>query len=142
MRILIAGADGYLGWSLAQHLASRGHEVAGADAFLRRQWVEEAGSHSATRVHAIEDRLAAFREFAGRHLPFWPGDLREYALVDRIFREIQPEAVVQLAECPSAPYSMIDADHAVFVQTNNLTTTFNLLRSEEHTSELQSPCNL
>lgn len=127
MRVLIAGSDGYLGWSLAQHLASWGHEVAGADGFFRRQWVEEGGSWSATRVHSIEARLAAFREFAGRDLPFWSGDLREYALVDRIFREFQPEAVVHLAECPSAPYSMIDADHAVFVQTNNLTTTFNLL---------------
>ena len=127
MRILIAGADGYLGWSLAQHLASCGHEVAGADGFFRRQWVEETGSSSATPIHSIEDRLNAFRNSTGRDLPFWPGDLREYALVDRIFREFHPDAVVHLAECPSAPYSMIDVDHAVFVQTNNLTTTFNLL---------------
>ena len=58
---------------------------------------------------------------------FWEGDLRDHALVERMFREFRPEAVVQLAECPSAPYSMIDRDHAVFVQTNNITTTFNLL---------------
>ncbi|MDQ3889017.1 MAG: NAD-dependent epimerase/dehydratase family protein, partial [Actinomycetota bacterium] len=32
-----------------------------------------------------------------------------------------------LGECPSAPYSMIDVDHAVFVQTNNIVSTFNLL---------------
>jgi UDP-sulfoquinovose synthase len=127
MRVLIAGCDGYLGWSLAQHLVSRGHEVAGADGFFRREWVAESGSWSAIPVYAIEERRAAFREFAARDLPFWAGDLRDYSLVDRIFREFQPEAVVQLAECPSAPYSMIDRDHAVFVQTNNLTTTFNLL---------------
>jgi UDP-sulfoquinovose synthase len=47
--------------------------------------------------------------------------------VQRIFREFQPEAVIHLGECPSAPYSMIDREHTVFVQLNNLTTTFNLL---------------
>jgi len=127
MRILIAGCDGYLGWPLAQYLGSRGHEVAGADNFSRREWVEECGSWSATPIHSMEERLSAFREFSGRTLQFWPGDLRDYTLVEQIFREFQPEAVVHLAECPSAPYSMIDRDHAVFVQTNNLTTTFNIL---------------
>jgi UDP-sulfoquinovose synthase len=127
MRVLIAGVDGYLGWSLAQHLAIHGYEVAGADGFLRRQWVGECGSCSATSIYTIEERLAAFREFAGREMRFWAGDLREYSLAEQIFHEFRPHAVVHLAECPSAPYSMIDAAHAVFVQTNNLTTTFNLL---------------
>lgn len=47
MRVFIAGIDGYLGWSLAQYLAKRCHEIAGADLFLRRKWVGEIGSHSA-----------------------------------------------------------------------------------------------
>ena len=50
MRAFIAGMDGYLGWSLAQYLTARGHEVAGADTFFRRQWVEEMGSWSATPI--------------------------------------------------------------------------------------------
>ena len=127
MRIFIAGVDGYLGWSLAQHLSLRGHEVAGADVFFRRQWVEEMCSWSATPIVTIDQRVTAFRERYGSELQFWSGDLRDYAFVERIFREFEPEAVVQLAECPSAPYSMIDVHHSVFVQTNNLTTTFNLL---------------
>ena len=44
MRMFIAGMDGYLGWSLALHLARRGHTVAGIDALYRRSWVEEMGS--------------------------------------------------------------------------------------------------
>ena len=39
MRVLITGIDGYLGWALALHLKARGHEVAGIDLGLRRQWV-------------------------------------------------------------------------------------------------------
>ncbi len=127
MRILIAGMDGYLGWPLAQHLTARGHSVAGADALLRRSWVAEMGSVSAIPIAAIEERLRALRDRTGQAVPFWRGDLRDFELVEQIFREFQPEAVVHLGECPSAPFSMIDREHATFVQMNNLTTTFNLL---------------
>ena len=127
MRVFIAGIDGYLGWSLAQYLTARGHEVAGADILFRRQWVEEMGSWSATPISPIKERLSAFKERFNTELPFWEGDLRDYALVERIFRDFRPEAIVHLGECPSAPYSMVDVHHAVFVQTNNVTTTFNLL---------------
>ena len=47
--------------------------------------------------------------------------------VEEMFREFAPEAVIHLGECPSAPYSMIDRQHAVWVQTNNIVSTFNLL---------------
>ena len=127
MRILIAGMDGYLGWSLAQHLVRRGHNVAGADALYRRSWVEEMESVSAIPIASIDTRLRALCEHTGQEVPFWNGDLRDYAFVDRIFREFAPEAVVHLGECPSAPYSMIDREHTTFVQMNNLMTTFNLM---------------
>ncbi len=127
MRILIAGIDGYLGWSLAQYLVVRGHEVAGADAFSRRQWVEELKAWSAIPIASMKERLQAFKEHFGTKLRFWEGDLRDYAFVEQIFREFEPEAVVHFGECPSAPYSMIDVSHANFVQTNNISTTFNLL---------------
>ena len=127
MRVFIAGIDGYLGWSFAQHLAARGHEIAGADVFLRRKWVEEMGSWSAIPISSFPDRLEAFQERFGRRLTFWEGDLRDHQFVEEIFRDFEPEAVVHLGECPSAPYSMVDRDHTVFVQTNNIVTTFNLL---------------
>jgi UDP-sulfoquinovose synthase len=127
MRIFIAGVDGYLGWALAQHLTARGHEVAGADLFLRRKWVEEMGSWSATPITSMKERLAGFRKKYGKELQFWEGDLREYGFVEKIFKEFQPDAVVHFGECPSAPYSMIDVHHSTFVQTNNITTTFNLI---------------
>lgn len=127
MRIFIAGVDGYLGWSLAQHLALRGHTVGGTDILFRRKWVEEMDSWSATPICSMEERLQAFREWYGTELKFWHGDLRDYLFVEGILREFKPDAVVQLGECPSAPYSMIDVHHTVFVQTNNIISTFNLL---------------
>jgi len=127
MRVYIAGMDGYLGWTLAQYLTARGHKVAGADFYFRRKWVDEMGSHSATPVVSIEERLEAFKENFGQELLFWEGDLQDYGFVERTFREFQPEAIVHFAECPSAPYSMIDVHHAVWVQTNNIMGTLNML---------------
>ena len=62
MGVLIAGVDGDRGWSLAQHLRARGHEVAGVDNGARRRWVEEMGSLSAIPNASPGDRRAAFQE--------------------------------------------------------------------------------
>lgn len=75
----------------------------------------------------MKERLEAFNKHFGKELHFWQGDLRENGLVEKIFREFQPEAIVHLGGCPSTPYSMMNVHHAVFVQTNNITTTFNLI---------------
>jgi UDP-sulfoquinovose synthase len=127
MRILIAGADGYLGWPLMSHLASRGHEVAGVDNGARRRWVAEMASVSAIPIAEPHERRAAFAERFGAPPAWWGGDVRDLGLVRQIFREWEPEAVVHLGECPSAPYSMIDAEHAIEVQVNNVVGTFSLL---------------
>ncbi|MBN1286216.1 MAG: NAD-dependent epimerase/dehydratase family protein [Anaerolineae bacterium] len=127
MRVFIAGIDGYLGWALAQYLTARGHAVAGADLFLRRQWVEEMGSWSATPVVDIETRLAAFEENFGTRLLFRTGDLCDYEFVETFFKEFQPEAIVHLGEMPSAPYSMQSVKHAAFTMNNNIVSTLNIL---------------
>lgn len=127
MRILIAGIDGYLGWPLALHLAARGHDVAGIDSFQRRAWVAETGSQSATPIHSMNERLAAFEDRFGRRLKFYDGNLCDYDTVVRMLCEFEPDTVVHLGEMPSAPYSMVDVHHAVFTHTNNLTGTLHLL---------------
>lgn len=127
MRIFIAGVDGYLGWPLAQHLVKRGHEVSGMDCYLRRDWVAEVGSQSATPIARMTERLAAFRENHGTNLQFLPGDLTDYKTLENALKRFQPDVIVHLAEMPSAPYSMIDVDHAVFTHRNNLFGTLNLL---------------
>ena len=127
MKVFIAGIDGYLGWSLAQHLTARGHEVAGNDLFLRRQWVEEIGSQSAIPVYSVEERLKAFRERFGKDLNFRKGDLLDYEFLRGYLADFQPDAIVHLGEMPSAPYSMIDQAHAAFTQTNNVIGSLNVL---------------
>ncbi len=127
MKVFIAGVDGYLGWPLAQTLARRGHEVAGCDLGLRRQWVEEMGSLSAIPIATMDERAAAFREHFGRPLQYWDADLRDYSAVESMFTSFAPDAIVHLGECPSAPYSMIDMEHTTFVQSNAIVGTINIL---------------
>jgi UDP-sulfoquinovose synthase len=127
MRVFIAGIDGYLGWTLAQHLTARGHEVAGADAMLRRDWVAEMGSQSAMPIFSREERLAAFKQQYGTELDFRVGDFLDYEFLEQFFKEFQPEAVIHLGQMPSAPYSMIDREHTVFTQHNNVIGNLNIL---------------
>jgi UDP-sulfoquinovose synthase len=127
VRVFIAGVDGYLGWPLAQYLAARGHEVAGADTYYRRDWVAEMGSQSATPISRMTRRLEAFREHFEVPLDFRRGDLLNYDFVLNFFKSFRPEAIVHLGEMPSAPYSMIDVQHTVFTQTNNLVSTIHIL---------------
>lgn len=127
VRILIAGIDGYLGWALAQHLTVRGHTVAGLDALLRRDWVAEVGSDSALPIADLPDRVAAFEAHFGVPLTVYQGNLLDYGFTRLALAEFQPDAVVHLAEMPSAPYSMIDPAHAAFTQHNNVIGSLNVL---------------
>jgi UDP-sulfoquinovose synthase len=123
VRILIAGVDGYLGWPLSLHLATRGHEVAGIDNYYRRAWVGEMGSQSAIPIASMADRLLAYRAQLGQNLRFYKGNLTDHEFVQNAYKSFRPEAIVYLGEMPSAPYSMVDVQHAVFTQTNNVIGT-------------------
>jgi UDP-sulfoquinovose synthase len=127
MKVLIAGIDGYLGWSLASYLTDRGHEVAGIDNGFRREWVAEMNCTSAVPIAGLDEREAAFERTFGKPIKIVRGDLTDGDTVNKLVESFRPESIVQLGECPSAPYSMIDAKHAIFVQTNNLVGTFNLM---------------
>lgn len=128
MRILILGGDGYLGWATAMYLSRRGHEIHAVDNYLRRRMHEENGTDSLTPIlPSLPERARVWREVTGREIGVTEGDLTDWELVQRVFEEFRPEAIVHYGEMPSAPYSMIDRDHAVFTQTNNVVNTLNVL---------------
>lgn len=129
MKIFIMGVDGYLGWPLALYLADRGHEVGGADAYLRRKWVAEVGSQSAIPIKSMPARRGAFKDVFGKKLWFRRGNIRDYWFVCECFQDFKPDAIVHLGEMPSAAYSMIDAEHCNFTMVNNLVGTLNLLHA-------------
>jgi UDP-sulfoquinovose synthase len=128
MRILILGGDGYLGWPTAMHFARRGHQVHVVDNYLRRRAHREAGTDSLTPVgESLPARARDFGEVTGLEIGVTAGDLTDWDVVEGVFRAFEPEAIVHYGEMPSAPYSMIDREHAVFTQTNNVMNTLNVL---------------
>jgi len=127
MKVMILGIDGYLGWSLALWLGSMGYEVSGIDNYSRRNWVKEKGSHTIVPIARMTKRLKKAREKLGININFREIDLLNRNKLREFLEEVKPDAIVHYAENPSAPYSMVDDDHAVFVQTNNVMGTLRLL---------------
>jgi UDP-sulfoquinovose synthase len=104
MKVLVAGADGYQGFCLSVHLANGGFDVVGVGNFSRRKWVAEVGSHSATPIKSMQERLIAFEQTFGKRINFEYGDLTNYGFVHYVLDKYRPDAVVHLGEQPSAPY--------------------------------------
>jgi UDP-sulfoquinovose synthase len=127
MKIIVLGADGYLGWPTALYLSSKGHDVVAVDNFARRRIDEELGTNSLVPIASLEDRIKTWKAEAGRDIVCELGDVCTPEFCDRLMRQYQPDAVVHFAEQRSAPYSMIDRNHAVDTQVNNVAGNLNLL---------------
>ena len=127
MRILVLGGDGYLGWPTALHLSQKGHDVGVVDNLVRRHYDDEMGVGSLVPIRQLQRRVATWKEVSGHTVQPFIGDLTNYNFVTDTLRAFGPEAVVHFAEQRSAPYSMIDRDHAVYTQVNNVVGTLNLL---------------
>jgi UDP-sulfoquinovose synthase len=127
LNILILGGDGYLGWPTAMYLSRQGHEVGVLDNFAKRRWEMELNVEPLIPIQTLHDRVMAWREVSGRGLVLFVADLRNYDAVKSAILSFQPDAIVHYGEQPSAPYSMMDHNRAVFTQTNNIVGTLNLL---------------
>jgi UDP-sulfoquinovose synthase len=127
MRILVLGGDGYCGWPTSCYLSSRGHQVGIVDNFIRRLWDFEVGAPTLTPLRTLEERVRTWKDVSGKSIAVFVGDLRDYDFLGRVVEEFKPEAMVHFAEQRAAPYSMIDREHAVFTQVNNVVGTLNVL---------------
>jgi UDP-glucose 4-epimerase len=81
MNILITGAAGFIGSHTAVELLAAGHYTVLLDNF----------SNSSP---AVLERIA---EISGRHAPFYQGDIRDRALLRRVFAEQQIDSVIHFA---------------------------------------------
>src|SRR5437016_2704866 len=127
MRILVLGGDGYLGWPTALHLSDRGHEVAVADNFARRQYDHELGVQSLVPIEPLQVRVRAWQEVAGKEIKAYHGDLVDAEFAMEMIRDFRPDTIVHFGEQRAAPYSMIDRKHAVYTQYNNVVGNLNVL---------------
>jgi UDP-sulfoquinovose synthase len=127
MRILALGGDGFCGWPLVLHLSKRGHDVAIIDNFTRRLIDFELGVQTLTPIRPLPERVRAWEQLTGRVIEVFVGDVRNYDFLQPIVRDFRPEAIIHLAEQKSAPYSMLDRQHAISTQVDNITGTMNVL---------------
>jgi UDP-sulfoquinovose synthase len=139
MKITVLGGDGYCGWATALYLSRQGHQVAIVDSFIRRQWDFELGVQTLTPIRTLPERLRAWQAVSGRTIETYTGDITVFEFLASVIEREQPDAVVHFAEQRAAPYSMIDRQHAVFTQVNNVVGTLNLLFAIR---ELAPDCHL
>jgi UDP-sulfoquinovose synthase len=127
MKVLVIGGDGYCGWATALYLSNRGHEVGILDNLVRRHWDLELGVETLTPIASIQKRLQRWRDLTGKSIDLFVGDITNYDFLSQSLRQFEPEAIVHFGEQRSAPFSMIDREHAVMTQVNNVVGTLNIL---------------
>jgi len=119
--------DGYIGWPLAMHLALRKHQVSGIDNFVKRKQLKKIGSESVLPTPSMKKRLSEFKKTHKKNITFYEGDILNYKFLEYVLKKFRPDAIVHLAEQPSAPFSMIDRESSVYTQHNNVEGTLNVL---------------
>ncbi len=127
MRVIILGADGYLGWPTAMDMAAAGHEVWAVDNYLRRQIAQQTNSEALFATPNLQNRTEIFEANHGKKINYRIMDLNEYEPLAALMEEVKPDAIIHYAEQPSAPYSMRGFSEANMTLRNNLGVTFNVL---------------
>lgn len=127
MKICIAGISGYLGWNLACYLGNRNYEICGFDNHIREKLVKDEGADSLTPISSMPERLEVAREVLGVDIKFHEGDIRDYDFIESFLVKYKPDAIIHLAEIPSAPFSMKSVQAATLTQSNNVIGTLKLL---------------
>ncbi len=127
MKVLVIGGDGYCGWATALYLSNRGYEVGILDSLVRRHWDNELGMETLTPIAPIHQRLQRWQDLTSKSIDLFIGDITNYEFLHKALHKFQPTAIVHFGEQRSAPFSMIDREHAVLTQVNNVVGTLNLL---------------
>ena len=127
MKVLVVGGDGYCGWATALYLSVRGYDVAIVDSLVRRHWDQTLGIDTLTPIAPIRHRVDRWHELTGKKIELFVGDICDYPFVQHFMRKFEPEAILHFGEQRSAPFSMIDREHAVMTQVNNVVGNLNLL---------------
>ncbi|BBA80100.1 sulfolipid biosynthesis protein [cyanobacterium endosymbiont of Rhopalodia gibberula] len=127
MKVLVIGGDGYCGWATALYLSKKGYEVGILDNLSRRYWDSKLGVDTLTPIAPIQKRIQRWKDLTGNGIDLFVGDITDYGFLSKTLRQFEPEAIVHFGEQRSAPYSMIDREHAVFTQVNNVVGTLNIL---------------
>ncbi len=131
-RLLVLGADGYLGFPVSLYFASKGWSVHAVDNLSKRHIENIEDIAPLINLPAFKDRFFEWNEnYARKDSEKIKSYILDIATNNRqlykLFEEINPDAIIHFAEQPSAPYSMKGRSEAVNTQVNNITGTLNLI---------------
>ena len=133
MKVLVIGGDGYCGWATALYLSNKGYEVGILDSLVRRHWDLQLGAETLTPIAPIGQRIQRWHDLTGKSIDLFVGDITNYEFLISALQKFSPDAIAHFGEQRSAPFSMIDREHAVLTQVNNVVGTLNLLYAiKEH----------
>lgn len=128
MRILVLGADGYLGWPTAMHFSAQGHTVGVVDNMVKRFWEAQVGVEPLFKTSSLNERVRTWKQITGKEIDVYIGDISENGrFVYNTVREFAPDTIIHFAEQPSAPFSMIGRSNCIETQRNNVLGTLNLM---------------
>ena len=134
MKVIILGADGYLGWPTSMYFSQRGHEVVAVDNYFRRNASMELDCEPLIPTPNLMQRAKIWEEVSSKKVHVRIGDITRYDFLVSIFKEFKPDVVVHYAEQPSAPFSMLNRERAAFTLQNNLMGTFNIIYAVKETN--------
>ena len=124
MRIMILGADGYLGWPTSVDLSFKNHQLLLIDNFTKKKLLAEYNRQPLVKSKSINSRI---KNLNNKKVTFKNIDCSDYAKFSKAFKAFMPDAVIHYAELPSAPYSMFGHAEGWKTIENNLKSTFNLI---------------
>lgn len=126
MRILVLGADGYLGWPTSLTFLEKGHEVIMVDSFYKRKILKKLKIASLIKNPRFDLKINKFKKKSWKY-KIEIGDLTNTDFVDKIIKKYKPKTIIHLGQQPSAPYSMINSRTSIDTHNNNLNGMINLL---------------
>lgn len=129
--VLVLGADGYTGWPLVCRLLRDGYDVHGIDHLEGRRYRGE----SVTPIDSHVERSYAADEVFDGEYTFQRLDVRHYHRLRDAISAVKPDTIVNLAQIPSAPYSMQGPYEAWEVQDNNVRGALNVLWALRETGQ-------
>ncbi len=126
---MILGGDGYLGWSLGLAFGNRTDlNVVLVDNFIKREWEHEVKAKLLVPFRELSERIASYEEIFGKsNISFEKVELLDDEAVAEVIRKHKPYAIINAAQQPSAPFSMMNAKHAAITFSNNILGHLNVL---------------
>ncbi len=126
MRIMILGADGYLGWPTSVELALKNHNLLLIDNFIKRKLIKKYNRKVLVNTPRADKQLTKLKKY-NKKIKFSNIDCTNYDSLSSSFKNFKPDAVIHFAEMPSAPLSMLGDNEGWMTLKNNLQSTYNLI---------------